>query len=206
MRKLRYFVCILVAFTFFHITHVRAEVAELAEPIQKDAAVIQTQMETQVFNLINQSRENNSLPPLTWSNTVATQARTHSINMANKTVPFGHQGMEVRYANLRRSIPGLTRFGENVAWNMGYPDPAATAVSGWLKSSGHYANIMGDYNLTGVGVAKDSRGRYYFTQIFVKASSRNRGSDVDSDQNIEEISEQCILDQIECVGEAASFH
>lgn len=56
---------------------------------------------------------------------------------------------------------------ENVAYNRGYTDPVAKAVEGWLNSSGHRRNIEGNYNLTGIGVAKNSQGAYYFTQIFI---------------------------------------
>ncbi|MEB3337507.1 MAG: hypothetical protein VKJ46_08605 [Leptolyngbyaceae bacterium] len=36
-----------------------------------------------------------------------------------------------------------------------------------MKSPGHLKNIKGQYNLTGIGIAKDSQGKYYFTQIFI---------------------------------------
>jgi len=168
MKKFGFFTCIL-ALPFCVMGH--AKEAQIADSVQRASATVMYQMEQNVFNMINQNRQNNGLPPLTWSNTVAIQARNHSVDMANQTVPFGHQGFDMRYATLQRLIPGLRAMGENVAWNQGYKKPGATAVQSWMNSPEHYANIMGDYNLTGVGVAKDSQGRYYFTQIFVKASS-----------------------------------
>jgi uncharacterized protein YkwD len=157
MKKIKFFISVLCLALFpFAATH---------------AAVVLNQMEKNVFNMINQNRVAHSLAPLTWSDTVAQQARMHSINMADKVVPFGHQGFDTRFATLSRLIPGLTSMGENVAWNQGYSKPGAAAVQMWLNSPGHYANIMGDFNLTGVGVAKDPQGRHYFTQIFVKAGS-----------------------------------
>ena len=57
---------------------------------------------------------------------------------------------------------------ENVAFNKGYIQPDATAVKGWLDSPGHHQNILGRYNLTGIGVAQNAKGEYYFTQIFVR--------------------------------------
>ena len=56
---------------------------------------------------------------------------------------------------------------ENVAYNSGYSDPATQAVQGWLKSTGHRQNLEGNYNLTGIGIAKNAKGEYYFTQIFI---------------------------------------
>jgi len=42
------------------------------------------------------------------------------------------------------------------------------AVKGWINSPGHQKNMVGDYNLTGIGIAKNNVGEYYFTQLFVK--------------------------------------
>ena len=50
---------------------------------------------------------------------------------------------------------------------MGYQDPVSTAVDGWIKSDGHRQNMEGNYNLTGIGVAMNPQGEYYFTQIFI---------------------------------------
>lgn len=127
-------------------------------------------IESEVFHLINKHRVANLLQPVRWASTPAHLARKHSLDMAKGLVPFGHQGSGLRYEEIRRKIPSATRFGENVAYNFGYSNPAEVAVNGWLKSPGHYANIMGDYNLAGVGVAKNLQGQYYFTQIFVKAN------------------------------------
>ena len=41
-------------------------------------------------------------------------------------------------------------------------------IDAWLKSPAHKANIEGAFDYTGAGVAKDSRGVVYYTQIFVK--------------------------------------
>jgi uncharacterized protein YkwD len=63
----------------------------------------------------------------------------------------------------------LRGIAENVGIN-DYP-PSKTvrsAVSGWLGSRGHRENIEGRYDLTGVGIARDARGAYYYTQILVK--------------------------------------
>jgi len=188
MKKIRFFISVL-ALTFFHIAAMSAEETQLIDAVQKNMA-------KNVFNLINQSRVANSLPPLIWSDIVAQQARNHTVDMANKVVPFGHDGFDMRYEYLRQHIPNLTRMGENVAYNQGYPQPGATAVQQWLNSPGHYANIMGDFNLTGVGTAKDPQGRHYFTQIFVKAASS-----LNSEPEAEEISETQVLDRQQEVSE-----
>lgn len=85
--------------------------------------------------------------------------------MANGTVPFGHTGFSERVRAIGIPYRGA---GENVAYNQGYSDPATIAVQGWLKSPGHLANIKGNYDKTGIGVASNSKGAIYFTQIFLR--------------------------------------
>jgi len=123
-------------------------------------------IERAVFDRINQYRQRRNLVPLTWDNSITNQARIHSQNMASGAVPFSHNGFQQRVQEIAKVIP-YRGAAENVAYNQGYTDPAANAVQGWLNSSGHQRNIVGNYNLTGVGVARNSRGEYYFTQIFI---------------------------------------
>jgi len=123
-------------------------------------------IEQSVFNQINQYRASKGLKALTRNSSIDTQARIHSQNMASGKVPFGHQGFSERIKATKISYSGAA---ENVAYNKGYSDPATQAVQGWLKSSGHLQNIQGNYNLTGIGVATNSKGEVYFTQIFLKS-------------------------------------
>ncbi|NDJ19926.1 CAP domain-containing protein [Myxacorys almedinensis A] len=146
-------------------------------------------MEQTVFQQINEYRAKKGLSTLTWDAQLATKARTHSKGMADKVVPIGHDGfenrvkrgekaiytgvgkplkkpLEVRVKNASKRISH--RAAENVAYNMGYPNPAAKAVQGWLTSNGHRQNIEGQYTVTGVGVSRNPRGEYYFTQIFIQ--------------------------------------
>jgi uncharacterized protein YkwD len=43
---------------------------------------------------------------------------------------------------------------ENVASNQGYENPDNTAVKGWIKSPGHQQNMVGEFDLTGIGVVE----------------------------------------------------
>jgi uncharacterized protein YkwD len=56
-----------------------------------------------------------------------------------------------------------------VAYNQGYSKPDEQAVEGWIKSSGHRKNMEGDFDLTGIGITKNAKSEYYFTQIFIKS-------------------------------------
>ncbi len=123
-----------------------------------------TALEKSVFEQINRYRVSKGLAKLTVNASITRQARIHSQNMANGKVPFSHQGFERRVT----SIPIIyNSAAENVAFNQGYNNPAAQAVTGWLHSPGHLENIKGKYNLTGIGVAANKQGEVYLTQIFL---------------------------------------
>lgn len=119
------------------------------------------------FTLINEHRQSIGLPALVWSQEVADVSRIHSENMAAGRVAFGHDGFDARFAALQSRL-NISRMGENVAANT-YPDSVATAVTGWLQSPGHRANIENSqYTHTGIGIATAPDGNVFFTQIFVK--------------------------------------
>jgi len=124
-------------------------------------------LEQSVHQQINQYRKSRNLPPLTLNASITEQARIHSEAMASGRVPFSHNGFEGRVKAIAKSI-SYRAAGENVAYNQGYSNPDQQAVQGWLESPGHLKNIVGDFDLTGIGVTKNAKGEYYFTQIFIK--------------------------------------
>lgn len=123
------------------------------------------QIEKEIFQLINEYREQNGLPPLQYSEVAADMAESHSRRMADKDIPFGHTGFQDRYNALKKELPDMTAGAENVAYGA---DDAAEAVELWLHSAGHKKNIRGNFTHTGISVVRDSDGRLYFTQLFVK--------------------------------------
>ncbi len=125
-------------------------------------------IEQAVHAQINQYRASKGLAALTLNERISQQARTHSQNMASGAVTFGHDGFTERVQAIAKIIP-YKGAAENVAYNKGYADPAKQAVQGWLKSPGHRQNIEGNYNQTGIGVAKNAKGEYYFNQIFIRS-------------------------------------
>jgi uncharacterized protein YkwD len=85
-------------------------------------------------------------------------------------VSFGHDGFDDR-ANEAERHYDYSEIAENVALN-NYPRPRAVAVAvdGWLHSPHHLANIEGNFDRTGVGIARAANGTYYFTQLFIAHS------------------------------------
>ena len=143
------------------------------EYAQKSNSVAATQQDSELNNLaqqvhqqVNKYRASVDLPPLKLNTKISEQAQIHSQNMTQQKTEFGHQGFNSRVKALKNNI-AYRRAAENVAYNQGYRDPVSEAVTGWIKSEGHRQNMVGNYNLTGIGIAKNKQGEYYFTQIFI---------------------------------------
>ena len=125
-------------------------------------------LEQQTHELINAVRKGQGLQALAWNDAIAGEAKIHSLNMAAGAVSVGHDGFDARAEAIGKKVAWVS-IGENVAYNQGYADPVAKAVEGWMKSDGHRHNILGDFNLTGIGVAINDQGEYFFTQIFAQS-------------------------------------
>jgi Cysteine-rich secretory protein family len=132
-----------------------------------------TVLERQVHELVNDHRTAIGLAPLANSEEVAASARQHSRDMAVGYVGLGHEGAETRRQSLSRTI-SFSRFAENVGANNDSRSAApGTAVSEWLRSSGHRKNIEGNFAVTGVGIAH-AGDTFFFTQIFLLTQSSPR--------------------------------
>jgi len=152
---------------------VKIPIAGAAPPAPAKAPVLAkapefeiSSLEKQVLDGINEHRKSKGLKLLAWNDKIAAVAKTHSQNMANKSVPLGHSGFQTRVDTIFKSIK-FWDAAENVGYNND-PSPVQAAIKGWLASPGHKANIeVPGYSLTGIGVAYDGQA-YYFTQLFVK--------------------------------------
>ncbi|AWN75005.1 CAP domain-containing protein [Legionella anisa] len=143
-----------------------AYAASAAKHVDSDTA-----MQNAVLFYINEYRQKHGLSKLTMDNHMVIQARQHSQDMANHRMPFGHQDFGKRIAKLRSQIKNTGGAAENVAYNY---KTAQIVVSQWVKSPGHRRNIVGNYNLTGIGIARDKQGKLYYTQIFLQTGKSPR--------------------------------
>jgi uncharacterized protein YkwD len=120
----------------------------------------------QFMDLINNHRQSIGLRALIHDDELGAVAQTHCQNMANGTVAFGHDGFSTRCSLGRKILGGGNWCGENVAAGQKTPQAAYTA---WMNSPGHKANIeQSRATHTGFGYAKNSSGKYYWTQIFLE--------------------------------------
>ena len=117
-----------------------------------------------ILTLINQHRKSIGKGDLKMIDVASAQALQHSKDMMNGRTPFGHDGFKGRADAVKNTIGFINAAAENVAYGQ---MSAEEVVDGWLHSPGHKANIEGNYNLTGIGVAQSRDGVLYFTQLFV---------------------------------------
>jgi len=140
----------------------------------------EAEVEALIIVLVNDERQEFDLSTLSEDPLLTSLAREHSISMVENNF-FGHE----RYPGERPldydQPPGTIR-GENIAkipTRQTIPGPYLSlqevcewAVSGWMDSPGHRANILEPrFTKTGVGVSfSDGWDYLYITQIFEGAS------------------------------------
>lgn len=118
----------------------------------------------EVLKEINHYRSSHHLSPLVLDPHASKIAASHSARMVKLKV-ISHVDFNKRYQLLCKSASSCKGAAENVAY---YPMNAKKLVAGWLASPGHRKNISGNYNITGIGLARAKPGWAYYTQIFVK--------------------------------------
>jgi len=116
-----------------------------------------------ILNSINDHRKANNLQPLQLNEIITQQANMHCENMANGSVPFSHDGFSNRLNEIKKQGLSFTRAGENVA--LTYPDQNPKLL--WEKSDGHNKNMLGNFNLCGIGHAINSRGIHYYCLLLI---------------------------------------
>ena len=117
------------------------------------------------LKLTNEFRSKNNLPPLEWDDSIWAIAYTHSKNMGEGIVPFGHKGFNERVNKFNFLYYKAC---ENVYMCQGFSqyDIAENAVKGWINSPGHKQNLLSDTTHCAIAVYKNNFGEFYLTQLF----------------------------------------
>lgn len=127
-------------------------------------SVSYSELELDIFLLVNDHRDQQGLPQLSVLNTITNEAIEHSNYMVEKGVP-SHDNFSQRISNLRRNS-GAINVSENVAY--GY-NTAQAVVSAWLRSDAHRTIIENeDFTDFGLSMKEDHHGKKYYTHIFIK--------------------------------------
>ena len=138
----------------------------------RQAVVSDSEFQKSVLFYVNEYRAKRHLSALKMNNNISQEAAKHSRDMASKAMPFGHNDFNGRIKRLYRKIAQCNGGAENVAY---WRYDAKKLVDGWIASSGHRQNIVGNYNLTGIGIAHGKTGWAYYTQIFIRSDAPRVG-------------------------------
>ncbi|KTD22551.1 CAP domain-containing protein [Legionella londiniensis] len=122
-----------------------------------------------VLNEVNRYRASRGLKPLKLNSFISQVARQHSLDMANKTIEFGHKHFNDRIKRIYNHLEFCEAGAENIAY---FKIPPREVVRKWLTSRGHRRNIEGNYNLTGIGIVRTKAGWVYYTQIFLRTADK----------------------------------
>lgn len=150
---------ILLCFTVLTCT-VSCSKDDSPEDIEKQEALL---ISEEILQLVNIHRASISKEPLAINNLATQLAEEHTYYMVTQN-DISHDNFNERSDRLFDE-ENATRTGENVAYGQ---QSAKDVMEAWLNSSGHRANIEGDFTHIGIGVVKNESGIYYFTQIFLK--------------------------------------
>lgn len=119
-----------------------------------------------VVELVNAERAKNGLKPLTMNAQLNKTATLKSQDMA-KLGYFDHNSPTYGspFDMMKKYGISYRTAGENIAMGQTTPEQV---MNGWMNSPGHRANILrASFTQIGVGVAKNSSGRLYWTQQFI---------------------------------------
>ena len=142
--------------------------SDSSEATAEDKQVVTTynynETESKLITLINDYRQSKGLNPLTVINHISYKSEEHNFYMIDNNV-VNHDYFQQRSDNLVRVL-GAEKVGENIAYNY---QTAESAMSAWLNSPSHKANIEGDYTHLGISVTiNPDNGKKYYTNMFIK--------------------------------------
>ena len=142
--------------------------SDSSEAAAEDKQVVTTynynETESKLITLINDYRQSKGLNPLSIINHISYKSEEHNFYMIDNNV-VNHDYFQQRSDNLVRVL-GAEKVGENIAYNY---QTAESAMSAWLNSPSHKANIEGDYTHLGISVTiNPDNGKKYYTNMFIK--------------------------------------
>ena len=120
----------------------------------------------QVLDLVNAERTKRGISALTLDSNLSNVATKKSQDMVNKNY-FDHTSPTYGspFDMMKQFGISYRTAGENIAKGQKTPQEVVTA---WMNSEGHRKNILNpNFTNLGVGIAKDSKGTTYWTQMFI---------------------------------------
>jgi uncharacterized protein YkwD len=126
----------------------------------------ESQATEEFITLVNNHRISLGKQPLGHITALGSIDRTHSEDMATKTVGFGHSGFLQRCNEARIVMNGGNLCAENVAMGQ---KTASAVFNSWMNSPGHRTNLeQSRVTHIGLGFKQSVSGTFYWTQILIE--------------------------------------
>ncbi len=140
-------------------------------PTEGNTELQMSSQEQKTLELTNQAREKEKLRPLKPNPRLFQAARNHSANMARQGKMEHVLDGKTPVQRVEATGYRWRRAGENIAY--GLNTPIEGIFKSWMESQHHRENILRpEFREIGIGVASNSRGEVYYTQVFGTPRSR----------------------------------
>ena len=136
---------------------------EIISPEEEVISSAELPIEQEILKLVNEHRQSIGKSKLNRNSVADNLAKEHT-NYMIENGKISHDYFNNRFNELQQKV-NAKGAGENVA--SGYSS-AKSVMNGWLNSSGHKANIEGNFTHIGIAAIKNSNGKYYYTQLFYR--------------------------------------
>lgn len=133
-------------------------------------------VESEVLTLTNVFRAEQQLAPLGWHSGLALIAKRHAVAVAEGRAPFSHSGARDRFSSCGTRCINVA---ENLARSEGFSrgDLPEASVAGWRESDGHRRNLLGPFDVVGIGWASSDTGVVFMTQLLALVDERSNLQD-----------------------------
>lgn len=128
-------------------------------------------IEADILELTNDFRREHALPPLVQHKDLSVVASKHAAAVADGLEPFSHSGAPERF---QASGARCLNVAENLARSDGFgrQDLPRATVEGWCGSEGHRRNLLGPFDVCGIGWAANESGVVFVTQLLALIDER----------------------------------
>ena len=126
-----------------------------------------SEFQNKVLELVNQERAKAGVKPLKGNLELSNVATIKSQDMIDKNY-FDHNSPTYGspFDMMKKFGISFNMAGENIAYGQRTPEEV---MKGWMNSPGHRKNILNpNFEQIGIGIAKNSSGVTYWTQMFIK--------------------------------------
>lgn len=136
---------------------------------------------SRLYVLTNNSRTDNGKGWIAWDQNLAGTAQEYANWLAARNNGLVHDVFLGDH--IKAAVPGVTGYGENIAYTTSTNDPMwqmQNGAYGYMQSAGHKANILNNWDRVGIGVAKNGRTTFSVVRFATSSNKDALGDPVGS--------------------------